>query len=86
MAIMGVFECQDCSSRFKAREGGTMYYAEYSCVTCDATTSVSWRIEAGEPDMRCKKCMSEMKSGLKRMCPACGSRNTKVSRITARLD
>ena len=86
MAIRGIFECIDCNNRFERQEGGTMRYEEYSCVSCDSTTMVRRRIDAEEPDLRCKKCKSEMRSGLKRMCPACGSRNTKVSKIIVKID
>lgn len=61
-----------------------MMSEEYSCISCDASTL----IERGtEPEaVVCGKCGEEAVLGLRRMCPVCRSRNTKITTVEMCLD
>ena len=61
-----------------------MMSEEYSCISCDTTTS----IERRSPPVAvvCAECGGETVAGLKRMCPMCRSRNTKITKVEMYLD
>lgn len=84
MAQKGIFCCLDCDHKFYACEGGLKSSEEYSCVSCDTSIFI-YRSEL-PAQVVCKKCGSEALKGLKRMCPACRSRNTKITRVEVYLD
>ena len=84
MAVRGIFECTECSNKFPASEGGTMRFEELSCITCDSTESV--RRGSDFENITCPDCSSAMVRDLKRMCPLCRSRSTKVIKIEVKMD
>ena len=84
MARLGLFRCLECEHEFRAREGGLKMCEEYSCISCDATVYITRAPEHGS--VLCQECGSEAVPGLKRMCPICRSRYTKITKVEALLD
>ena len=84
MARIGVFQCIACGHEFPASEGGLVMAEEYSCISCDTTVKIS---RFSEPkSVVCKECGGESVPGLKRMCPNCRSRNTKIIKVELHMD
>lgn len=61
-----------------------MMSEEYSCIVCDTATLIERGTEPAV--VVCAKCGGEAVAGLKRMCPICRSRNTKITKVDAYLD
>lgn len=61
-----------------------MMSEEYSCISCDTSTLIQRRSEPVV--VVCAECGGEAVVGLKRMCPICRSRNTKITKVEMYLD
>jgi len=89
MGREGICRCEDCQYEFRAGDGSTLRVEEWRCEKCDKAYIIGWEEKEkrlAEKPCRVSGCDGMLRTGLSPMCPACGSRKTKFTRITTRFD
>ena len=86
MGQEGTAKCGSCGEEFFASVGEGFEVVKLRCLDCDATALVSKDDNILDAKILCELCGGEMKFGLMPKCPKCGSRSTKMHKVTLRWD